>query len=221
MVATPWRRCAVILRLPFRSAIRCSFWLSALLAAAPAARAADPLLPDLIPWESSTRCYMDCGFIDNTWVPNKTLYRFTATTANIGPGPLEVREVTHPDATQDIYQRIYDTDGGVTEQLIATFPDSFLLDARKLYMLGFSQYNLRTVLPGNGVGPIVSSHDKTSRAVVDSTAYDTSLPNSPDSRVYNDAAATTLGMSVGWADLYGMGLPGQWVEATGLAPGQY
>jgi lysyl oxidase/PEP-CTERM motif-containing protein len=212
----------VTLQLRFRRAVLCALWLPAVLASTSIASAADPLLPDLIPWESPfPKCYLHCGSIDNNWVHGKTLYRFNATTANIGPGPLEVRLVTHPDASQDIYQRIYDTEGGVTEQLIATFPDSFLLDTRKLYMLGFSQYNLRTVLPGNGVGPIVSSHDKISRAVVDSTPYDTSLPNAPDTRVYNNAAAETLGISVGWGDLYGLGLPGQWVEATGLSPGEY
>lgn len=210
----------MMLQLRFRPLDWCALWLLAVLAAR-AAHAADPLLPDLIPWVSQSRCYLYCGSIDNEWVPNKTLYRFNATTANIGPGPLEVRMVTHPDASQDIYQRVYDTDDIVTEQLIATFPDSFLLDNRKLYMLGFSQYNLRTVLPGNGVGPIVSSHDKTSRAVVDSTAYDITLPNAPLIKKYNNAAATTLGISVGWADLYGQSLPGQWVEATGLSPGQY
>src|SRR5262245_59906187 len=86
--------------------------------AATPSRAADLLLPDLIVWESASRCYMHCGAVTNTNPPNKTVYRFAATTANIGAGPLEVREFTHSDATQDIYQRIYDTDGGITEELI-------------------------------------------------------------------------------------------------------
>lgn len=164
---------------------------------------------------------MYCGFVDNGLVLNKVLYRFTATTANIGAGPLEFRDVTHPDLAHDVFQRVHDSEGGFTEELIASFPDAFFLDNRHLYFPGFSTYNLRTVLPGDGVGPVVSTQDKTSRAVVDSTAYDTALPGAPDQREYSSVTAPILGISVGWADVYGLGFPGQWVEVTDLAPGPY
>jgi hypothetical protein len=191
-----------------------------LVAAAQFGRAADPLLPDLMPWAEQSKCYMYCGFVDGGHISNKVVYRFNATTANIGLGPLEIRN-TAPSLPQDLFQRIYDTEGGVTEQLIASFPDAFKIDNRNQYLPGFSFYHLRTVLPENGVGPIVSTHDKTSRAVVDSTAYNLNLPNAPNQRVYNDSTANTLGISVGWADVYALGLPGQWIEVTGLSPGQY
>jgi hypothetical protein len=77
------------------------------------------------------------------------------------------------------------------------------------------------VTEGNGVGPVVSSHDKISMAVVDSFDYDRSLPGAPQSRVYRDVSAPNLGISIGWADVYPRELPGQWVEATGLPDGQY
>jgi hypothetical protein len=184
-----------------------------------------PLLPDMIVWAQdstiSSTCFMYCGTIDTELIDNKVLYRFNGALPNIGSGPLEVREVTHPDNTQDVYQRIYDSGGGMTEVLIGNFPNAASIPPRHLWLPGIAQYNLRTVTEGNGVGPIVSSHDKTSMAVVDSRAYNSSLPGAPPNGVYTNVGAPILGISIGYADVYGTALPGQWVEATGLADGQY
>src|SRR5688572_9519961 len=186
---------------------------------------AAPLLPDMIVWAQdstvSSTCFMYCGMLDTNLIDNKVLYRFNGALPNIGNGPLEVREVTHPDNTQDVYQRIYDSAGGMTEVLIGSFPNAASIAPRHLWLPGIAQYNLRTVTAGNGVGPIVSSHDKTSMAVVDSRAYNSSLPGAPPNGVYTNVGAPILGISIGYADVYGIGLPGQWVEATGLADGQY
>ncbi len=180
------------------------------------------VLPDLIAWASPAKSFMYNGVVDPSLVPGETVYRFTGALPNIGAGKLEVREVTHPDATQDVYQRIYDSSGVLDhERLIGSFPNADSVPPRHLWLPGIAQYNFRTVLAGNGVGPIVASHDKTSMAVVDSDDYDTSLPGAPPSSVYNSVASPLLGISIGWADVYGAGLPGQWVPATGLADGQY
>src|SRR5947208_679485 len=88
-----------------------SFLLATLLALASivsAARAA-PLLPDLIVWADQTRSYMYGGVFDTTTIPDRVLYRFDGALPNIGAGPLEIRDVTHADASQDVYQRIYDS----------------------------------------------------------------------------------------------------------------
>jgi hypothetical protein len=164
---------------------------------------------------------MYCGTIDTTLIDNKVLYRFVGALPNIGVGALEIREVTLPDAVQDVYQRIYQSEGGLAEVLIGSFSGAASVPPRHLWLPGIAQYNLRAVTAGNGVGPIVSSHDKTSMAVVDSQDYDKSLPGAPQLRVYDNVADPILGISIGWADVYGLNLPGQWVEATGLADGQY
>ena len=39
--------------------------------------------------------------------------------------------------------------------------------------------------------------------------------------MYDEITDPILGISIGWADLYSSGLPGQWVEATGLPNGTY
>jgi hypothetical protein len=108
----------------------------------------------------------------------------------------------------------------MTQTLMGSFPDADPAFGH-LYLVGLAQYNLREVLPGNGVGDIVSSRDKTSFGLVDSTTYNTSLPGAPQSRVYSSAQQNPLGVSVGWLDLYHYSLPMQWVDATGLPDGQY
>jgi hypothetical protein len=187
--------------------------------------AAAPLLPDMIVWAqdstSSSNCFMYCGTISTSRVDNKVVYQFQGALPNIGNGRLEVREFTHPDKTQDVYQRIYDSDGGMTEVLVGSFPNSAPVPPWHLWLPGIAQYNLRTVTAGNGVGPIVSSHDKTSMAVVDSRAYDKTLPGAPANSVYTNVGAPILGISIGYADVYGVSLPGQWVEVTELPDGQY
>jgi hypothetical protein len=185
------------------------------------AAAAAPLLPDLIVWADQVRSYMYGGVFDTTTIPDRVLYRFDGALPNIGAGPLEIRDVTHPDGSQDIYQRIHDSNGSVAEQLIATFADVAPPPCCHLQFRGIAQYNLRTVAAGGGVGPVVATNDKTSMAVVDGTAYDLSLPGAPASPVYNSVSAPILGISVGWGDLYRRNLPGQWIDVTDLASGQY
>ncbi|HJQ78900.1 MAG TPA: lysyl oxidase family protein [Lacipirellulaceae bacterium] len=199
----------------------CALAPALLLSAAGGRVAAAPLLPDLFAWEHESRCYMHCGNMNTQLIPNKVLYQFVGALPNSGAGPLEVREVTHPNNVQDVYQRIYQTAGPVNEVLIGSFPNAASIPPRHLFLPGIAQYNLRTVLPGDGVGPIVSSNDKTSMAVVDSSSYNTSLPGAPSSRVYDSVSDPILGISIGWADVYTTSLPGQWVEATGLADGAY
>ena len=181
--------------------------LSVLSCVATSTKAA-PLLPDLIVWADQARSYMYGGTFDTTTIPNRVLYRFDGALPNIGAGPLEIRDVTHPDASQDVYQRIYDSSGGVSEQLIATFPDVLPPPCCHLQFRGIAQYNFRTVTAGEGLGPVVATNDKTSMAVVDGTRYDTSLPGAPASPFYNSVSAPILGISVGWGDLYSRGLAG-------------
>ena len=200
----------------------CALVPALLLSAAAERVGAAPLLPDLFAWESESRCYMHCGVMDTDTIDNKVLYKFHGALPNIGAGRLEIRDVTHPNNVQDVYQRIYQTEGGFTEELIGSFPITGpILPNHHLFLPGIAQYNLRTVLAGNGVGPIVRSNDKTSMAVVDSSSYDTSLPGAPPSRFYDSVSDPILGISIGWADVYGRNLPGQWIEVTGLADGEY
>ncbi len=198
-----------------------------IIASAVPASMADQKLPDLIMWArqsgTSSQCYLYCGSISTTTAPNKVVWRFNATTANIGTGALEIRDVTHPNATQDIYQRIFDTEGGSTEELIATIPDTYSIAGRHLFLTGFSLYNLRAVLPDDGVGPVVATHEKTSSGIVDSVKYSPAIPGAPLSSHYTNVnnPAIPMGISVGYADIYQSSYPNQWIDVTALTAGQY
>ena len=74
---------------------------------------------------------------------------------------------------------------------------------------------------GGGVGDVLTSNDKTSMAVVDSAAYQPPPPGTPPAPFYTSVAAEILGISIGYADVYGVGFAGQWADATGLASGTY
>jgi Lysyl oxidase/Dockerin type I domain len=181
-----------------------------------------PLLPDLIAWADKSRGYVYDGFVDPTFVPGKTVYRFNGALPNIGAGALEIRAETHPDHSQDVYQRIYDSAGGdPTETLIGTFADAAPIAPRHLWLPGIAQYKLREVAPDGGVGELLSMNDKTSMAVVDSVAYEPPPPGTPSTRKYNDVSAEILGISIGYGDLYDFSFAGQWADATGLASGTY
>jgi hypothetical protein len=181
---------------------------------------AAPLLPDLIAWESGPPInYMRDGSMDLTTIDNKVLYRFSQPIANIGKGPLELRDVTHPNLVQDIYQRIYQSEGGVNEEFVGSFPDANPPYSH-LWLVGIAEYRIRTVTSGNGVGPVVASQIKTSYGLFDNDEYNLELPGAPGTEHYT-VSSQYLGISVGWADVYGKNLPGQWIDVTGLADGQY
>jgi hypothetical protein len=208
---------------------RCNFaraalgvWLLIFTISSATRVSAVPLLPDLVVWDSVQRNYMYGGFISTTLIKSKVVYRFNGALLNIGQGPLEVREVTDAEDTQTVYQRIYDSVGGApTESILGVFPGAASIPPRHLWLPGIAQYKLRAVTPGNGVGEILSSNDKTSMAVVDSDRHPSPPTNSPTSAVYNQVNAQILGISIGWADVYTTGLPGQWADATLLPSGQY
>ena len=163
---------------------------------------------------------MHGGTFDLGSEPGRVLYRFNVAIPNIGDGPFEVFEVTHPDATQDVYQNIHDSDGGVTQVLIATFSDVHPTFGH-LHLEALARYSLREVVGVDGVGDTVAFQSKTSHGLVDSISYDTSLPGAPATRRYNSVAENPLGVSVGWADLYSKSIPTQRIDVTGVESGTY
>ena len=56
---------------------------------------------------------------------------------------------------------------------------------------------------------------------MDSVLIDSSLPGSPALRVYSSANDNPLGISVGYADLYGRNIATQRIDVTGLPSGPY
>jgi hypothetical protein len=100
---------------------------------------AAPLLPDLIAWASEANNYMYGGEIDASLIPGKTVYRFTGALPNIGTGPLEVRLEELPNGSQNVYQRIHDSGGGLNEVLIDDFTDAASIPPRRLFLPGIAR----------------------------------------------------------------------------------
>ena len=178
-----------------------------------------PLLPDLIAWEDVQRNYIHGWSLDQNEIPGRTLLRLTTSVANIGAGPLEIRgDTIHGDGTQDVLQRIYNSDGSFTDQMAGTF--SYHPEHGHIHFDRFTQFHLREVTADDGVGAIVSSGNKSSFCLIDVRSYDETLPGAPGLRQYH-ACNEYQGISVGWADIYIKALPDQWIDVTGVADGRY
>lgn len=168
------------------------------------------LLPDLTPWASEARGYV------YDWTVLGNQLRLTTAMANVGAGRLELRGgATNASGTQDVYQRIYESNGSFTDVLAGTF--IYHPEHGHIHFEDFAEYRLREVLPDGGVGNILASGEKVSFCLLDVDRYDTSGPASP----YFLTCGQVQGISAGWSDVYDRGLPGQSIDITGVADGQY
>ncbi len=180
-----------------------------------------PLLPDLVSYASEELEFMYGGEFDTSDTPGRVFYRFDVAIANFGAGPFQVLHETDLTAqTQDIYQQVFDSDGGLTTTLMGTF-DYQDPPFGRMALASLARYNLREVTANDGVGDVVATYDKTSHAVVDSLPIDLSLPDAPTTPAYRSGYANPLGVSIGYADLYGRNIPEQRIDVTGVPSGQY
>lgn len=179
-----------------------------------------PRLPDLIPWVDSDRGYLSGWTVDEDELQDRVLLRLSATTANIGEGPLELRggDLVSSES-QEVHQRIYQSDGTFIDRLAGTF--EYHSSHGHLHFEGYAEYQLRAVLPGNQVGEVVATGGKTSFCLIDVAPYDRLMLGVPDAPVYTGCRGERQGLSVGWADLYESGLPDQWIDVTDVPNGQY
>lgn len=144
------------------------------------------------------------------------LLRFDGTSWNNGLGPLELIAGGATDNGQDVYQRIYSSDGSYTDTYAGTF--IYHPQHNHFHFGDFARYELAaaTASPGS-----VQTSSKTSFCIMDTTAVDLSLPGAPHSPVYSTCNKVKQGMSVGWGDTYGPALAGQSFDITGLPEDDY
>lgn len=188
---------------------------SARSAGLPRAAGTRQLLPDLMPLAS----YLNDWNLDTTEMPGHTLLRLSNGVEDAGAGPLELRGgTTNPDGTQQVFQRIYNSDGTFSDRLAGTFV--FHPEHGHIHFEDYAQYNLRAVTADGGVGDIVAAGQKTSFCLLDVDHANSSLRGTPSREHYNDCGQFQ-GISVGWADVYDSGLPEQWIDITGVADGNY
>jgi hypothetical protein len=151
--------------------------------------------------------------------------RYSATIVNVGAGPFELHG-QRPDTTTDmtVTQRIFDDAGGYRD--VAT--------GAAMYFAGGDGHNhwhtrdlevaeLDRLDNAQQVGTLA----KHGFCFSDNVAYLLGLPGAPPSRTYLNCGtdplllAVTMGLSVGWGDLYSYGATDQWIDITSLSAGRY
>jgi hypothetical protein len=125
----------------------------------------------------------------------------------------------NPDGTQDVMQRIYDTDGSYTERLAGKF--IYHPAHHHIHFEDWSEYRLRQILPGDSVGPILAKAEKVSFCILDFEIFNSTLPNYNPFGQFFTCSDTVQGLSVGWKDVYDKSLPGQDIDVTGIPDGVY
>lgn len=178
---------------------------------------AGALLPDIVVRESD----LHNNYIDATSEPGKVLLRLSNGTANVGAGKLYLYGVTpaNPDGTQTVMQRIFAADGSSEDRVAGQF--LYHPNHGHVHFDGWAAYRLRTILPDNGVGPVVAEGKKTSFCILDLGIYSSDLPNYNPAGEFHSCGSTVQGLSVGWIDIYGAGLSGQSIDVTGVPQGSY
>lgn len=144
------------------------------------------------------------------------LLRFSTRTWNSGDGPIELRARETGSAGQNVYQRIYLSDGGYHDRLAGTFTWH---PAHNHFH--FDDYAVYTLQPVNAPGGSARTGTKMTFCIMDTNSVNLSLPRAPQQAVYATCGSTIQGMSVGWADTYGYNLDGQSINITGLPNGDY
>jgi hypothetical protein len=192
-------------------------FIPALVAVSAGAGPRKPRLPDLRPLPSG---------LNNRRIVNEgdsRLLRFDTIIENSGKGPVEVRgrrkRATDP---MQAFQAIY-TDKALRRFRLHPIGEFEWHDVhRHWHLLQVAEYRLKN-LKGEQVG----EGTKVSFCFVDTNHSSPGLRGSPAvqryircSNVENDQHFKA-GISVGWSDVYNLGLFGQWVEITGVPPGTY
>lgn len=173
------------------------------------------LLPDIIPLQSALYEHE----ITTTIIPGHTHLRLSQITANIGDGKLYFwGGPNNGDGTQDVYQRVFRDDDTYYDRLAGLFV--YHPGHGHTHFDGWAIYRLREILPGDGVGEIVASGQKTSFCVFDNVLYDPTLPNYTGQEfVY--CSTSVQGLGIGWGDSYDLYTEGQNIDITGVPPGEY
>ena len=194
--------------------------LLALIAASAVAAPVVDLLPDMIIWDR----YLASAYVGTTSsseLPSgRRCLRFATTTANLGTGTLELWGGSGSGSQQPVYQRVFRDDGTSWNRLAGNF--EYHPAHGHMHFDDWTNFRLRIVTAGNGVGDIVAEGEKQSFCIIETTVYDSSMPgfNNPNWGPYS-CSATKQGTRPGRADTYGATLTGQYIDLTGVPDGVY
>lgn len=196
--------------------LRNFFVFSAAFALFAALSSGQDLLPDLIYDET----VFNVAIVD-TVEEGRIHLLLDSAIVNVGTGPLLVD--TDGDAQGDDFeptsQVIKQEDGSERRRPLGNMT-YHPLNKHLFVSEGWSEYRLRRILPGDGVGDVLAEGEKTDFCMVDSRVFDDTLPNF-DPIPRQRRCSPPQGIDVGWLDLYTKTFPNQWIDITGLPKGFY
>jgi hypothetical protein len=175
------------------------------------------LLPDLIPLEEHLEDY------ELQAADDRVLLRFPTAIANVGDGPIEIFGERREDQVDRMHASQVFYDGKkerVAELPIGEF--EYHEEHDHWHLLNVAVYRLR-----DKQGKVVAASEKVSFCLFDDTLIRPDLKDAPRRPKYafcpSNRALRTIraGVSVGWADIYGKHLEGQWIDVTDIPPGEY
>ena len=172
-------------------------------------------LPDLVPIAATLG---EALTIDTTEQAGRSLLRFSTEVANLGDGPLEIWGGDASNGSQDVFQRIYQEDGGSRDVLAGEFV--YHPGHGHIHFEGFATYNLKLV---DGSGNIIASGGKTSFCLINIRQPDPQA-TAEAGRVHGrggNSCGNIQGISVGYSDVYSASLDDQWIDITNVADGTY
>jgi hypothetical protein len=188
-----------------------------LIAGSVAAGPRKPRLPDLHPVPAglnNRRIVVEGG---------RRLMRFDTIIENSGAGPVEVRGRRNRQTdVMEAYQAIYLDRKLRRFKLHRIGEFEWHEEHRHWHLLQVAEYRLK-----NNAGEEVTTGTKISFCFVDTHHSSPNLPGSPSVQRYvrcsNDVNDNHFkaGISVGWSDVYNLGLFGQWVDITDVPTGSY
>lgn len=163
--------------------------------------------------------------VDTTTISGRRVMRYTAIIVNVGVGKFELKgsRASSAETQMSVTQRVFDSSGG------SRYQDT----PARMYFAGdgHSHWHVEDledselIRSDNGVK--VGSGAKHGFCFFDLQPFRLTLPGAPASAYYTtcgtNAAVTTqsMGLSIGWGDVYSWQLVDQRVDITGLSPGQY
>jgi hypothetical protein len=177
-----------------------------------AAGVGDPLLPDLITWVNNS--FLRDAEIETSGSTKRL--RLSNAVANRGAGPMRLYGVVNSSTGEtQAYQIVYNDNGSQTTYLVGEFVFHGHENHNHWHFDDFSIYELRDPT----TNALIASSGKVSFCLLDSVRYTAeSIPNTPGSGQFD---CENQGISVGWADVYGRHLDGQWIVITGVPDGTY
>lgn len=176
------------------------------------------LLPDIIVVQNDLNDWAIGTTTSSEPPAGRRCIRFSTATANIGAGRFEVRGGAVVGSQQEVYQRVFRSDGTFWDRLAGSF--IYHAGHGHIHFNNWTRFYLREVLPGGGIGNVVRTGQKTSFCILELRTYNSSLPGYNDPPAYS-SCGQVQGLRPGRSDIYSSGLTDQYIDIEGLPDGDY